>query len=132
MGARRKPPQLRIIEGNRSRTVIPKAPEIVEGVQDIPEWLGERAARIWARVVPLLQRRELVDVTDTDMLATYCVLLARVQQAEEDEDEKLLMYAREFRMFAVEFGLSPASRSKLAITTDKGEGDEWRKLMQPT
>lgn len=105
-----------------------------------PTWLDREAAAEWRRVVPGLQRLDLLKEEDRATLAAYCstwstfVKATRAVQREGltiDAKQGMLPHpavgiarnaGRELRAFANLFGLSPAS--EMALGKVAGEGEE--------
>ncbi|MBP5922170.1 MULTISPECIES: phage terminase small subunit P27 family [Streptomyces] len=115
-----------------------------------PTWLSREAAAEWRRVVPGLQRLDLLKEEDRAMLAAYCetwstfVQATRTVNREGITDTVTTMSAsgsettrtvqhpavaiarsagRELRAMAVQFGLTPSSEQALARGADDGEDD---------
>ncbi|MFF9894963.1 phage terminase small subunit P27 family [Streptomyces longispororuber] len=106
-----------------------------------PEWLSDEAAAEWARVVPGLQRLELLKPEDRAALAAYCEAWAVFREATETvQREGLTIEAkqgtlahpavaiarnagRELRSWAAHFGLTPSTEQALAKGPDDGEDD---------
>lgn len=99
-----------------------------------PAYLTKGAKAEWKRVVGLLDQAKLLVEADRTALALYCTAVDRAQQAEKEIEatgmtvvnpttgalhaHPLLTVAKEARAQALrygcEFGLTPASRSKIA------------------
>jgi P27 family predicted phage terminase small subunit len=115
-----------------------------------PTWLSREAAAEWRRVVPGLQRLDLLKEEDRAVLAAYCETWAQFVEAtrtvtrEGITDEVTTISAsgsettrtvphpavaiarsagRELRAFAAQFGLTPSSEQALARGADDGEDD---------
>ena len=106
-----------------------------------PDWLSDEAAAEWARVMPELERLNLVKVPDAAALVAYCETWARFVTATRLVAEQGILHSnsqgevtapwvgvaeragRELRAFATEFGLTPAAEMKLATETSDG-GDQ--------
>lgn len=77
-----KPPELRALEGNRSHRPLGSLdstfrPEV--GAPSAPQWLTKEGRRAWRRLLPELQRYNLVSVLDRDMLAMLCQTIGRLE-----------------------------------------------------
>lgn len=103
---------------------------------EAPGWLLPAAREEWVRVMPELERLERLSPVDLQLLAAYCQAFARWREAEARveadgavlviRDDKgtvrsaapspwsglALKHASAMRQFAVELGLSPASRGR--------------------
>lgn len=107
-----------------------------------PQWLSEEAAAEWQRIVPGLQRLDLLKEEDRATLSAYCETWATFKEATQAvQREGLTIEAkqgtlphpavaiarnagRELRAFANLFGLSPASEMALGKVTGDGEEDD--------
>jgi P27 family predicted phage terminase small subunit len=105
-----------------------------------PTWLSREAAAEWRRVVPGLQRLDLLKEEDRATLAAYCETWSTYVTAQRtvhregltiDAKQGMLPHpavgiarnaGRELRAFANLFGLSPAS--EMALGKASGDGDE--------
>lgn len=141
------PPQLQLLNGVREgrdsggRRV--KTPPAFRRIPPKPPtWLSREAKAEWRRVVPGLQRLDLLKEEDRAMLAAYCetwstfVTATRLVQMEGltktlPNGRKLQHPAvaiartagRELRAYAGLFGLSPASEQTLATTGSETTDD---------
>jgi P27 family predicted phage terminase small subunit len=115
-----------------------------------PTWLSREAAAEWRRVVPGLQRLDLLKEEDRAVLAAYCetwsvyvaatrlvtvegVMTEAVTVRPDGSESRRPMAnpavaiarnaGRELRGFAAQFGLTPASEQTLARSPDDG-GEE--------
>ena len=121
-----------------------RAPAGARAGPEAPAWLLPAAREEWARVMPELERLERLSPVDLQLLAAYCQAFGRWREAEARveadgavlviRDDKgtvrsavpspwaglALKHAAAMRQFAVELGLSPASRGR-AKPADKGK-----------
>lgn len=142
-----KPPQLQLLSGVREgrdsggRRV--KTPPPFRRIPPRPPtWLSREAKAEWRRVVPGLQRLDLLKEEDRAMLAAYCetwaVFVAATRLVQQEGLTKTLpngrklqhpavgvarTAGRELRAFASMFGLSPASEQVLS-TPGSSDGDD--------
>jgi len=107
-----------------------------------PTWLSREAAAEWRRVVPGLQRLELLKEEDRAALASYCETWATFVQASRlVQEEGMTIEAkqgtlahpavaiaraagREVRAWAAHFGLTPSTEQALARGSGDGDQDE--------
>ncbi len=157
MGGKRRgpmpaPTKLKIVRGNPGKRALnQREPEPTIGTPGKPEWLKPLAVAEWDRVVPELERLGLLTVVDGPSLAAYCQAFAEFADAQEFLNENGATYvlrdkdgevksvqqfpqvaiarnaAHSMRMFASEFGLTPASRSRLSTPAPKEEADPFAK-----
>jgi P27 family predicted phage terminase small subunit len=152
MGRTPKPTALKLLQGNPGKRAINKAePQPTKLSTNLrpPAWLDPVAADRWRKLVPELRALGLLTVVDIDSLEAYCKAYSRWREAEEFLDDSGMTtrtesgysqqrpqvaiargYAEQMRKFASEFGLTPASRSRLAPSlTDPGEENKLGALM---
>lgn len=140
-----KPTKLKILAGNPGRRPLPKnEPQPRVGAPSCPAWLSGEAKAEWRRIVKELEPIGLVTMVDRAALSAYCQAWAELREATRQLDregrviespvfnrsgdktgtlKKLHPAVRlqrdaftRVKQFLVEFGLSPASRPKLAGT----------------
>lgn len=148
-GRKPKPAELRAKEGKRGHRPIPKTvkPKKARFCPKPPAWLLDDAKDEWKRVSQELFELDLLKGVDEIALAGYCQTFAKWKDAEERlEGEELtfitekgymglnplanlsIKYSKEMRAYMVEFGMTPSSRSRIAV--DKSdEGDDWDKFL---
>jgi len=147
MGRRGPPPKptaLRVLQGNPGkRPINSREPKPRSGTPRCPSWLDAEAKRCWQRLVPELEAMGVLTGIDGDALANYCDTWSRWKRAVlflqnngdvytiKDETGKV-KYVQQLPQVAIarnllsalnryqqEFGLTPASRSRLVIE-DRG------------
>lgn len=144
-GRRSIPTKLKILHGNRGNRPLPEGePEPPTAIPTPPDHLGDVAKAEWNRIAPLLEQLDLVSHLDSAALAAYCVCYERWVEAENkvrkhgmivmSPDKKFPMKSpylscaesamEAMRKFLTEFGLSPASRVRLAKPTDGSAGQQ--------
>lgn len=110
-----------------------------------PEWLDQYALDEWERVVPLLDKVRILTEPDLIALANYCATVSVAIRATMDVNKKGLMtsplkgskmvrvnplikVAQEARAqclrFGIEFGLTPAARSRVVGQPEEKKEDE--------
>jgi P27 family predicted phage terminase small subunit len=107
-----------------------------------PTWLSAEAAAEWKRVVPGLQRLDILKPEDRAVLAAYCETWATFVDAIRQQHRDGLTIeakqgtlahpavgiarsaARELRAFAAHFGLTPSTEQALARGADDGGEDD--------
>ena len=139
------PTSLKLIKGTlqkcRTNKNEPKPPV---GAPAPPKGLSKGAVSEWKRIAPILEDMSLLTGADMAALAGYCELFARWQKAEQEIQTGgevittpngslqispwvSIAYRSlaEMRKYLSEFGLSPASRSKVTATANTKEHDPW-------
>jgi P27 family predicted phage terminase small subunit len=134
-GRRPKPTHLRLLQGNPGkRPFNPNEPKPKAEMPSIPEHLSETAAKEWVRVSEQLLRLGLLTAVDRAAFAAYCTVYARWADAEEALKKTgpvvrspsgypmispyLIVANRaldQMRQYLIEFGLTPASRSRISV-----------------
>ena len=140
-GRKPKPTELKKLAGNPGRRPLNEnEAKIREGKPRCPSHLNDHAKRVWRRVAPLLYEAGLLTLIDQDVLAAYCIEVGRSIEAEEilretsnvirNTNNNLVVNpwvrigdrAREaYTRLAVEFGMSPSSRSRVTVEIDGEE-----------
>jgi P27 family predicted phage terminase small subunit len=133
-----RPPQLKLLNGKRPGTDsggrrVKPAPAFVRKAPAPPTWLSAEAKAEWRRVVPQLERLNLLKLEDRAALATYCETWARfVQATRMIQSEGLTIRAnqgllahpavaiartagRELRAWCAEFGFTPSAEGRLNV-----------------
>ena len=143
MGRRGPPPTpttLRILNGNPGkRPLNTREPMPSKDAPRCPRWLKGEARKTWKDMVPVLQQMGVLTSVDGVALAAFCQTFVRWRQAEDFLDTHGLAYplrderggikfmqpfpqvsiARNMlqmlRGFLQEFGMTPASRSRIEL-----------------
>jgi P27 family predicted phage terminase small subunit len=143
MGRRGPPPKptaLKVLAGNPGKKPLnAREPQPQKIAPRCPEWLTGEGRATWRRLTGLLKGMRLLTNADADAMAGYCQTYARWREAEQFlsvhglvfplRDEKgrvrcMLQFpqvaiARNalllLKGYQQEFGLTPASRSRIAI-----------------
>lgn len=146
MGAQ-QPAALQLLKGRGNGTdsggrKVKAPPSFRRVAPSPPSWLSAEAAAEWKRIVPGLQRLDLLKEEDRATLTAYCETWATFKEATQTvQREGLTIDAkqgtlphpavaiarnagRELRAFANLFGLSPASEMALGKVTGDGEEDD--------
>jgi P27 family predicted phage terminase small subunit len=151
MGKRGPAPQptnIRLLRGNPGKRPFNKRePQPTPKAPEPPPFLKREALEEWHRLAPELERLGLLTIVDRAGLAAYCQAYQRWIQAERKVNrEGLVLNAKSryaqahpaiviaqrsmqlMRAFAAEFGLTPSSRTRLAVPRSEKEPDaleEW-------
>lgn len=117
----------------------------VRGAPEMPEIvrMDDEAAAAWNRLVPELERLDLLKPIDGDVLAGYCLCVSRLYAASKDiKDRGLIVLGRldvevknpsvgiaaectrELRMYAQEFGLTPSAEGRLHTAPSNDEAED--------
>jgi len=134
-GRRPKPRHLRLLQGNPGkRPLNAREPRPIPEIPSPPEHLGEIALKEWNRLAELLLRLGLLTSIDRTAFAAYCTVYARWVESEEAVKKTgpvvrspsgyplispyLVVANRaldQMRQYLIEFGLTPASRSRISV-----------------
>lgn len=149
-GRRPKPTKLKKLGGNAGkRELNDKEPAPPIAPPEMPPGLSKLAQKEWKSIVPLLEPLGMLSLIDGKALAAYCHAYARWAQAEEeverlgliinetifnkDGEEVGYKYKRNpavtisndalklMKSFLIEFGMTPAARSRLRVEKPPGE-----------
>lgn len=143
-GRKRIPDHLKVVSGTAQPSRMnPAAPDALDGVPEAPGWLSTRAAEIFQQLVTVISDMGIASVSDAAMLAMaasrleeaeICTAIIEdggrtfVSSTEYDDQGRLVSQQikghpavaqrseamRHAQSLLVEFGLSPAARSKVS------------------
>jgi P27 family predicted phage terminase small subunit len=136
-----KSPGLRLIEGNRSRTVIPKSVQPKPSVPRCPGFLDKIAKAKWREIVREYASLGILSQLDGTALSTFCNLYSKWRRAtEKAEAEGFVVEGstvgsqvkspwlriaadaeNQMRLLGAEFGLSPLSRQRIHAPSEARE-----------
>lgn len=134
-----RPAGLKIVEGrsegrDSGGRRIPSPHKFIRAAPEPPDWLDCEAKAAWDRIVPGLERLDLIKPQDHDTLVAYCLTWSRLVHAyTRYRSEGLTLTnpgsgrehkhpavsvaevaAQQLYGFAREFGLTPSSEQRLA------------------
>ena len=152
MGAGRpaKPTALKRLQGNPGKRGLSKdEPQPEKRIPPCPKHLDGEAKKEWRRVTKELHALGLLTNVDRAALAAYCQNWSRWVKAEEElakDDVELVLSTdkgyhhpnpwigiannamKQMRVFLAEFGMTPASRSRVSAG-DEGEEDPYQQYL---
>ena len=140
-GRKPKPTAIKVLEGNPGKRPLNEhEPVPPQGDISCPDWLEPEAKREWARLAPALEAMGVLTTADLMAFAGYCQAYARWREAEEFISQHGVFFKtpsgyiqqvpqvsiaqqnlRIMQSFCSEFGLTPATRSRI-IAANSGEG----------
>lgn len=125
-GRKRKPNEIRILEGNPGHRPIPESPQSAPADIEPPGYLHGPGLDEWNKKAPELSRLGILTVLNKTLLAMYCEMYGQWEQlVDTGEFDKANRLVKELRMLSNEFGMSPASISKMPIKPDESDGGDW-------
>jgi P27 family predicted phage terminase small subunit len=144
VGRKPKPTALKVLDGNPGKRPINNAEPRFTGTPTCPEHLDPVAKTEWERVSVELTATGLLTSVDRAALAAYCSAWSRWVQAEENIQKFGTVIKSpksgfpiqnpyvgvantaldQMRRFLTEFGMTPASRSRISVTRDTGNTDD--------
>ena len=147
----RKPTRLKIAQGNPGKRPLNTCePQPESGDQGCPTWLDGEAKAEWRRVTKELDRLGLLTKVDRASLACYCQAWAEFYEAKRELKKhgsrtittdkgfalnhpavsRMNAAWKAIRAFAGQFGLDPASRSKLHAPAKNSDDDDLEAFMR--
>lgn len=152
-GAKPKPTQLKIIEGNPGKRPLNKhEPEPPKEIPSCPQWLDQDAKKEWRRVAKDLYDMGLLTRVDRTALAGYCEAYSRWKRAAEalkdgfsyeyvnhqfqtkkdtkPEVQIVRDALNQVRQFCAEFGLTPSSRGRMIVLGGNESKDPIDELLE--
>jgi P27 family predicted phage terminase small subunit len=150
-GRRPKPLAMHRAGGNPSKLTKEELrgannPDVKPGIPEMPRGLPKAGQREWHNMAPMLLDLGVLAVTNGKALWGYCMAYAIVEACAEHIEENGLFvetmhglsanpalptmnkYLATMKSYLIEFGLTPASVSKLKIQK-KSEADPYDKIM---
>lgn len=136
---------MRMLKGNPGKRAIrDNEPQPAPGRPSCPAWLDREAKAEWRRIVPDLDAMGVLTRVDRSALAAYCATWSRWRDAEEKLQKfgpvlkptasgylpqspfvaLARTYLEEMTRLMREFGLTPASRSRLEVHSAHNDEDE--------
>ena len=150
-GRKPKPTALKVLEGNPGgRPLNPNEPKPAKKAPRCPAWLEDEAKKEWKRMGKTLEQMGLLTEMDMAAFAGYCQAYARWKEAEEfitqhgtivrtpsgywqqvPQVSIAQTYLKIMNRFAEQFGLTPASRSRIiAAENSTDTKDEMEALLE--
>ena len=145
-GRKPKPTALKVLEGDRGKGRRPlneHEPIPPKGGVKCPSWLLPEAKKEWKRLAASLEAMGVLTMADLTAFAGYCQAYARWREAEDfitqhgsifktpsgyvqqvPQVSIAQTYLKIMNRFAEQFGLTPASRSRIIAGNDSNGGTE--------
>ena len=127
MSNKPKPTNLRVLEGNRGHRPIPNNPEPQKAFKDPPEGLDELAREHWLEVGQELYNLGLLTVLNLRAFEMMCKCYSQWKQALDRVSE--ISYLKEYRMWCVEFGMTPSALSKIHVEKKPKERSKMAEIL---
>lgn len=138
-GRKPTPTAIKELEGNPGkRPLNEKEPKPKKKAPPCPKWLDEEAKREWRRLAKKMEAIGVLTEVDMAAFAGYCQAYARWKEAEEfitqhgsivktpsgywqqvPQVSIAQTYLKIMNKFAEQFGLTPASRSRIIADSDR-------------
>jgi P27 family predicted phage terminase small subunit len=152
-GRKPKPTALKVLEGNPGkRPLNTKEPQPEKKAPRCPSWLEPEAKNEWRRMAKALEAMGVLTQVDRAAFAAYCQAYARWKEAEEflskhgtifktpsgyiqqvPQVSIAQTYMKIMKDFCSEFGLTPASRTRIQVDTEaKSSEDPMERLLKVT
>ena len=116
MGRPRLPDNVKALRGRRDKSpTAGPAPEFEQLTDTIPppDTLGRHGARYWEETLPTLIAANVIQRSDLGAFEALCHLFHQFQDCVEHGDPVPAPIMAQFRAYCGEFGLTPASRTKV-------------------
>lgn len=149
-GRKPTPTAIKELEGNPGkRPLNEREPKPVKKAPACPKWLEDEAKKEWRRLAKKMEMMGVLTEVDMAAFAGYCQAYARWKEAEEfislhgtivktpsgywqqvPQVSIAQTYLKVMNRFAEQFGLTPASRSRIiADAGSKDSSDEMERLL---
>lgn len=149
MARPRKPTALKVVQGtSRKDRTNPNEPKVKTSIPSCPSHLNADAKREWKRITKELEKMNLVSEFDRSALAAYCQAYGTWVEAERGIKQDGMISVtpnglmvqsawlqirnkslEQMHKYAVEFGFTPASRSKVSVVEKETENDPLEKFL---
>lgn len=130
MGNRPTPTAIKKLSGNAGRRPMnANEPTPPPGAPPCPEWLTGDALDEWKRITPALALMGVLTQVDHSVLLGHCVTYGEIVATVKAGEPLKAALLGQMRAYAIELGLTPASRAKLSIAPPKGD-DEYGQFFQ--
>lgn len=150
-GRKRKPTEQKIAEGNRGKRKLEPEKEPQYSTDNLvpTKKLSKHAQEEWNRLSPIITKSKVFTEADTAALTLHCETYATFVRAtnELEQDGGLFTFTKAgitthpavriqnncaalILKFLAEFGLTPASRSKVIVNPEVGNNDEFSKFQK--
>jgi P27 family predicted phage terminase small subunit len=143
-GRKPKPTAIKVLEGNPGKRPLNKnEPKPEKKAPKCPTWLEAEAKKEWRRMSKTLEAIGVLTQVDASAFAGYCQAYARWKEAEEflskhgtifktpsgyiqqvPQVSIAQTYLKIMKDFCSEFGLTPAARSRIAVSTTEGSSED--------
>lgn len=147
-GRRPEPAQAKVLKGNFRGDRHSHGPAVPIGAPKCPAWLPKSSKKYWRSIAPELEKAGLISLLDSAAFAAHCdsmgryeEITRRLQDLDDLIDTTPQGYQVHSALFTIrnklweqvlksgaEFGLSPASRSKVKDVAQQQlplDGDGW-------
>ncbi|MEQ8199569.1 MAG: phage terminase small subunit P27 family [Clostridiaceae bacterium] len=143
-GRKPKPTAIKVLEGNPGKRPLNKnEPKPEKKAPKCPVWLEAEAKKEWRRMSKTLEAIGVLTQVDASAFAGYCQAYARWKEAEEflskhgtifktpsgyiqqvPQVSIAQTYLKIMKDFCSEFGLTPAARSRISVSTAEGNYED--------
>lgn len=123
-GRRPTPSEVKRRRGNPGKRALNEnEPESPAVLLPAPKWMTAESRDRWNLVGKQLLAAGVLTEMDHTLLEILCVTYGQWRSGDKGA-------ARELRMQLVEFGMTPASRSKLVVSSDVKEQDDFEQFLK--
>jgi P27 family predicted phage terminase small subunit len=153
-GRPKKPTQIKIAEGNRSRVPLDPSiePKFQSGIAEAPDCFTDYAKEEWDDITAMIDEAGILTKPDGKALSAYCTVYAIWRKACEDFKNGgchliatnpnsgretidplvtiIEQYGSKMLTYLVQFGLTPASRSKVLVSKPKDSDENFENFQQ--
>ena len=147
-GRPRKPHAIKVIEDSRWKDTD-SVPKLDPAIPTMPNHIlkNKIASQEWKRVCPLLKKAGLLTLVDRAALSAYCSAWALYCEAEKSIQSDGIIVVTSFGLqsnpavniaqkamsmmakYLTEFGMSPSSRTRVAISGEQESGNSFDDLL---
>ena len=126
MARKKLPTQLKIVKGtNRKDRTNPAEPKPESKLPSCPAWIHPEGKKEWGRLVDEMMKTGVVTGFDYIGLATLCNMWGEYVEGAQTGEPVSVAHITQMRLYLVEFGMTPSSRSKVHAGDGKKEFNPW-------
>lgn len=100
---------------------------VVESTPAAPEWVIDEGLTLWNEMVPLMMTQRVLTNADLHAMAHMCKLHAELIDGYSRKIRATASDLSQLRMYFSEFGMTPASRTRIGKTSETEEKNKFKR-----
>lgn len=129
MANKAKPTALKVIQGTvRNDRSNKNEPSPDSRMPKCPAWVNRHGKREWKRLLTELDKFGIATGFDFVAFAVLCNMWGEYIDGVQSGDSVSIAHITQMRLYLIEFGLTPSSRSKVSSSKKEKNNDPWDDL----